>query len=93
MNVDNSKVNRTNREIYLSAHLSLSSISPFGPITILLLAAGTWWNFAVLTFKKNVSGSQKLPFSLPESRIGFLSSCVSLGSFQACLKNISILYS
>lgn len=88
-------VYKNNKTIRKSStpYLSLSSTSPFGFIAILLFAAGTWWNFAVFTFKKKVSGSQKLLFSLPESRIGFLSSWTNLGSFQACLKNISRLNS
>lgn len=48
---------------------------------------------AVFTFRKKVSGSQNLTFSLPERRIGFFRSCLNRGSFQACLKNISRVYS
>lgn len=40
-----------------------------------------------------MSGSQNLTFSLPERRIGFFRSCLNRGSFQACLKNISRVYS
>ena len=40
-----------------------------------------------------MSGSQNLTFSLPERRIGFFRSCLNRGSFQACLKNISKVYS